>query len=313
MKTITLSYPTSLEMDDIPNALTLAIGDFDGIHLGHQQVIRRAILTARQMGIVSAVMTFDPHPRTVLGRSEYKHLLTPLSEKLEQFERLGADYAFVVRFSPAFASLLPEQFVNDLLIPMNTKAVMVGFDFRFGHQGVGDADSLCKLGEGRFAVEVVRPYHLDGIKVSSTAIRDMLAAGEVDKALKWLGRPYMLRGTVVSGDKRGRTIGFPTANIQLDEPFLCPQNGVYAVRVLVTGVWIDGVMNIGTKPTFSNETKQTLEAHLFDFDQNIYGDQLTIQFISFIRKERKFDSIPQLIEQISRDSEHARKQLSIHT
>ena len=311
MKTIKLSYPANFEIDIIPNALTLAIGDFDGIHLGHQEVIRRAILTARQMGIMSAVMTFDPHPRTVLGRSEYEQLLTPLSDKLAQFERLGADYAFVVEFSPAFATLLPEQFVNELLVPMNTKAVLVGFDFRFGHKGVGNADSLCEMGKGRFAVEVVRPYHFDGIKVSSTAIRDMLAAGEVDKAREWLGRPYLVRGTVVSGDQRGRTIGFPTANIQLDEPYLCPQNGVYAIRALVSGVWVNGVMNIGTKPTFSNETKQTLEAHLFDFDRDIYGDQLTIQFISYIRNERKFESIQQLIEQISRDAEFARQQLTI--
>ncbi|MDF2724363.1 MAG: riboflavin biosynthesis protein RibC, partial [Paenibacillus sp.] len=188
--------------------------------------------------------------------------------------------------------------------------VVVGFDFRFGHLGAGDPESLRQMAAGRFDVEVVQPFHMTGEKVSSTLIRDCLEQGDLLRVKQLLGRHFALTGTVVHGAARGRQIGFPTANIELDGPYVVPCNGVYAVRLQWAGQSYNGVMNIGTKPTFEGDsTRRTLEAHLFDFSQSIYGEYVTVELISYIRPERKFNSIDELIAQIGRDVNTAKKQL----
>jgi riboflavin kinase/FMN adenylyltransferase len=288
----------------------LAIGDFDGVHLGHGEVIRRAVVTARKLQLPCAVMTFDPHPREVLGSAKYALSLTPLERKLERFAELGVDIAYVVSFDETLMRVSPEQFINRMLLPLGVNTVIVGFDFTFGHRGAGTPDLLAQLSNGSFAVEVVRPFLIDGCKVSSTAVRDALERGDVTEAAKLLGRPYTIRGEVVHGDARGRTIGFPTANVQPDGPYVLPANGVYAVRAAVDGAVYNGVMNVGVKPTFAGgAAKPTLEVHLFDFDRDIYGRTVDISLIRHLRSERKFASVQELVEQIGRDAAEAKAHL----
>ncbi|PYI50416.1 bifunctional riboflavin kinase/FAD synthetase [Paenibacillus flagellatus] len=311
MKSISIHYPLELPVPGAPDGgQVIAIGDFDGLHLGHREVVRRAVESAAKLGLPAAIMTFHPHPREVLGQDVYVRHITPLREKLALFAELGVDVTYVVRFDPPFSRISPAQFVDEVLMPLRVNTVVVGFDFTFGYRGEGNPDVLCELASGRFAVEVVRPFHLDGVKVSSTLIRDHLERGGAEKVAELLGRPYRVSGRVVHGKARGRLIGFPTANIELDEPYVVPANGVYAVRLYRDGRGHAGVMNIGTKPTFENDpSNRTLEAHLFDFSDSIYGETVQVELISYIRPERKFESVDELIAQIGRDAETARRLL----
>ncbi|WP_246313955.1 bifunctional riboflavin kinase/FAD synthetase [Paenibacillus foliorum] len=285
----------------------LAIGDFDGVHLGHQEVIKRAIHTAEGLRIPASIMTFHPHPRQVLGQCKYVQLLTPVEQKKRLMEALGVDNMYIVSFNNELMKVSPSEFVENMLVPMKVNTVIVGFDFTFGHLGAGTPDTLCELAQGRFAVEVIRPFHQNGSKVSSTWVREHLLSGNLEQANALLGRPYSLNGIVVHGDGRGKTIGFPTANIDLLDPFLIPTLGVYAARVTVDGQTYNSVMNVGNKPTFeSNLEKPTLEAHLFDFSESIYGKEVTVDFISYLRPERKFSGVTELIAQIQRDADQAK-------
>ena len=308
MQSITVHYPASFPIDGMPESgQVLAIGEFDGLHLGHREVIRRAVETARKRRLPAAIMTFHPHPREVLGHEQYMTHITPLQEKLDLFEQAGVDVAYIVTFDSAFSQVSPSQFVNDMLVRLQVDTVVVGFDFRFGHKGGGDANALRELADGRFAVEVVSPCHMDGVKVSSTLIRNCLEQGDVSRVQQLLGRYYSLTGKVVHGAKRGRLIGYPTANIEPDGPFIVPANGVYAIRLYWMGQPYSGVMNIGTKPTFEGDsTRRTLEAHLFDFSQTIYGESVKVELVAFIREERKFPSVDDLIAQIRRDADEAK-------
>jgi len=288
----------------------LAIGDFDGVHSGHQEVIRRAVHRSEKLRVRSSVMTFHPHPREVLGLSQYGQVLTPLEDRLEQFAKLGVDNAYIVRFDHAFSALSSDSFVESILMALSVQTVVVGFDFTFGHKGAGTADTLCLQSKGRFAVEVVRPYHLEGEKVSSTRIRDCLLTGQPEIATLLLGRPYSIKGTVVTGEGRGRTIGVPTANIEVEHQYVIPARGVYAVRATVGEEILCGVMNIGVKPTFAeNGLRPAMEAHLFDFNRSIYGELVKVEFIGFIRSERKFGSVDELIAQIREDMNRAKEML----
>ncbi|WP_258525522.1 bifunctional riboflavin kinase/FAD synthetase [Paenibacillus sp. YN15] len=289
----------------------MAIGDFDGVHAGHHKVLRAAVEEAERKALTPAVMTFHPHPREVLGHPQYRDSLTPIQDKLQLFEALGLQRVYLVGFDETFAQLPPEQFVEDILVAGKLAAVVVGFDFTFGHKGAGTPQRLMELARGRFGVEVVSPYHLNGEKVSSTLIRECLANGQVEKAARLLERPYSITGKVVTGEGRGSTIGMPTANVETAAGYVIPGRGVYAVQFLHDGQWHRGVMNIGWKPTFAKaEGAMTLETHLFDFNQNIYGAEVTIRFIGFIRHERKFGSAEELVAQITRDMILAKEMLS---
>ncbi|MFH5183216.1 riboflavin biosynthesis protein RibF [Paenibacillus sp. TAB 01] len=267
MQSIKLSYPISAsDSQAVKQPQVLAIGDFDGVHLGHQEVIKRALEDGKRLGIPTSIMTFHPHPREVLGQQKYTTLLTPVSQKQRQLEQLGVDYLYIVSFDADLMKVTPEQFVEHMLIPMQVNTVIVGFDFTFGYLGAGTPDTLCELAHGRFAVEIIRPFQRNGSKVSSTLVREHLLAGQVEEANALLGRPYAVRGTIVTGDGRGRTIGFPTANVELHEPFVTPALGVYAVRAVLDGTAYNGVMNLGKKPTFvDNLEKPTLEVRFVRF------------------------------------------------
>ncbi|MCZ8520007.1 MULTISPECIES: bifunctional riboflavin kinase/FAD synthetase [Paenibacillus] len=311
MRTIQLTFPLPQPGRAGWPCGVLAIGDFDGVHRGHQEVISRAVERGKELGLPAAIMTFHPHPRQVLGMDKYTRLLTPLSAKEERLRELGVDTLYIVDFSKSFMCVTPEQFVEEMLVPLGVNTVFVGFDFTFGHRGAGTPDTLCELAAGRFAVEVVRPYHIDGHKVSSTLVREALLAGRIRQATHLLGRPYHVRGKVVHGDGRGHSIGFPTANVEVTAPYVVPVNGVYAVQVEVRGHKRAGVMNLGVKPTFGSHVEEPVfEAHLFDFDDSLYGEEVRVDFIEYIRAERKFESVPELIEQIGRDAREARSLLS---
>lgn len=308
MERISLTYPLPKEAS-LGSPQVLAIGHFDGVHLGHQKVISTAVAKARAAGLKSAVMTFAPHPREVLGQGgQNTTCLTPLEDKLERMAELGVDTAYIFKFDLAFAAISPVQFVEEVLRPLQVTAAVVGFDFSFGHLGEGTPQMLCQLGEPFMEVDIVEPYQIHNAKVSSTRIREVIAAGEPESAALLLGHPYRIVGTVEHGDGRGRTIGFPTANVSLSSNYAPPRLGVYSVLLHVKGGVHGGVMNVGVKPTFETGlTQPTFEVHIFDFNQDIYGEQVQVELLHFIRAERKFASVEQLIEQIGADSQQARQ------
>lgn len=310
LEIIPLSFPLNgLSTLSLDNPLSIAIGHFDGVHRGHQNVIRRAVKEAKDSDMLSAVLTFDPHPKEVLGQGEqYYRCLTPLDVKTALFAELGVDLVFIMRFDADFAAVSPERFVEEVIRVLRAKQVVVGFDFNFGHRGLGNTEDLKRLGQPDIAVHVIEPLFENGIKVSSTYIRESLEQGDLDMAERLLGRPYEVTGLIVHGDKRGRTIGFPTANLQLEQPYVSPRLGVYAITAWLGDQAYPGVLNHGLKPTFNKQDVQpVMEAHLFDFDNEIYGEQLRIQFRSFIRPERKFNSVDELVQQITADSLQARE------
>ena len=228
---------------------------------------------------------------------------------MQRFAALDIDYAYTVHFDKTFARVTSEQFVEEVLMKINIHTVVVGFDFTFGYLGAGTVETLRTLAKGRFQVEMIKPYHLNGEKVSSTLIREQLHFGMVEAASEYLGRAYSLYGNVVHGEARGRTIGFPTANIEVTEPFVIPANGVYFVKVYLDDANYFGVMNIGNKPTFHTNHAVTIEAHLFDFNQDIYGRDVRVELLGYIRAEQRFNSIQELIAQIQADVQWAKNKI----
>ena len=309
MRTVTLTYPISPESAaEWAQPQVAALGQFDGLHRGHASVIKSAVALAHQKGVVAAVITFHPHPKDVMGRGDYEGYLTPPLDKQKLLAEMGVDILYIIAFNEQLSRVSPQNFVSGMLLPLQLVTAVIGFDFRFGYLGEGDAAMLSELGQGVMDVETVPPFLLNGQKVSSSGIRRSLLSGELDLANYWFGRYYHLRGTVVHGEKRGRTIGFPTANLQLEDRFVIPAKGVYAVRAFHNNQVIPGVMNVGVKPTFhEGETKPSFEVHLFDFNGDLYDMQLTVELVSYIRPERKFESIQALIQQISSDAETAKK------
>lgn len=302
MKVIRLQYPISVEQQYHP--CVMAIGYFDGVHLGHRRVIQRAIDEANRISVLSAVMTFDPHPREVLGKTGYNRYLTPLEHKLALIEQMGIDIVYVVHFDIPFSSVYPQDFIEEMLIPLNARHIVVGFDYTFGYRGSGTAHTLQTLAGDRYGVDVVAPVNRYGEKISSTTIRDYLHQGEVEQAALFLGRPYSILGQVVHGEGRGRQIGFPTANLDLTQPYFVPKNGVYGVRVLHNRKEYYGLMNIGIKPTFETERKQkSLEVFIFDLHEDLYDQTLEVSFLQFIREEQKFSGVDALKNQIAQDIE----------
>ncbi|CAM3637037.1 MULTISPECIES: bifunctional riboflavin kinase/FAD synthetase [Paenibacillus] len=311
MRIVSLSYPINPETvleAGVPKVA--AIGQFDGLHLGHESVISTAVGIAREQGLPAALITFYPHPKDVIGKGNYEGYLTPQADKEKLLQEMGIDILYVVEFNKAFSEVSPEAFVSDMLLPLSLQTAVVGFDFRFGHKGAGDAVKLQALSEGAMSVVTVPPFLVDGEKVGSSSIRIALQTGQLTDANRWLGRNYSIRGTVIHGEKRGRQIGFPTANLELTDPYVIPALGVYAVRARSEqeGSWIAGVMNVGVKPTFHEGiTKPIFEVHLFDYSGDLYGQVMTVEMVQYIRKEHKFESVQELVEWIHRDAVEARK------
>lgn len=317
MKVISIRYPSdqtveSFDFSSIAAEQVLAIGDFDGVHLGHREVIGQAVQLAESLGVLSAIMTFDPHPREVLGQQKYEFLLTPFVHRKQLLAELNVDILYIVEFNVQFASLTAAQFIEEVLNRMKLRAVVIGFDFTFGHRGLGNAEYLKAYANQSFAVHITEPHLFDGQKVSSTRIRKHLADGSVTDIPPLLGRPYDLIGKVDYGDGRGRQLGFPTANLTLDGSYILPTLGVYAVHADVNGERHIGVVNIGVRPTFRVDPPTTnIEVHLLDFDGDLYGSTMKIELLHFLRAEKKFASVEQLVAQIREDISTTRRLLRL--
>ena len=288
--------------------VVIALGNFDGVHLGHQEVLRRAVEEGRRGGMRVVAATFHPHPRAVLGAGDPPKLLTPVKLRSEMLLAHGVDEVWVIPFDLALSRKTPEQFIKDVLIGEGGAGlVVVGKNFRFGYKAAGHFSDLLRLMReaGGTAVGVqVRGGGMEG-GISSTRIRALISAGEVTEAAGLLGRPYALRGEVVAGDKRGRSIGFPTANVLPDAAAVIPARGVYAGFVRFDEKQYAACTNVGVAPTFGR-TESRVEAHLLDFDGDLYGRVVDVSFVTRIREERRFSGVDELTEQIQRDVEEAR-------
>lgn len=307
MELIKLNHPHSYKIEDF-SPQVMALGYFDGVHLGHQEVIKTAMKIASDHGIKSAVMTFDPHPSVVLGkRLQHVEYITPIEEKIRVIENMGVDRLFIVHFTPEFANLLPQEFIDDYMIKLNVKHVVAGFDYTYGKMGKGTMETMQFHSRGKFEYSVVPKLSVADEKISSTLIRSSLREGKMDIIPMLLGRFYATTGVVIHGDKRGRTIGFPTANVDVWEDFILPPTGVYAVKIQVSGSWYQGVCNVGYKPTFNNEkpAKPSVEVHIFDFNKDVYGEVAVVEWHLKIREEQKFSGIDQLVAQIDKDKQKA--------
>ena len=290
----------------------VTIGTFDGIHIGHQKILKDLIKTAKKEGKKSVLLTFFPHPRMVLQKENKILLLNTIKEKSSLLEKMGLDYLIIHPFSREFSRLTALDFVRDVLVnKLNTSRLIIGYDHHFGKNREGNIHQLKEYSLlYDFKVEEIPAQDIDDVSVSSTKIRTALKDGNLKTANNYLGYHYMLNGTVVSGKKLGGTIGFPTANLEIKEPYkLVPKTGVYIIKTHINTVLYTGIMNIGFNPTVLGK-HQTIEAHLFDFNEDLYGKEIMIEFIYFLREEHKFESVKELVVQLNIDKENAISYLS---
>jgi riboflavin kinase / FMN adenylyltransferase len=285
----------------------VTVGNFDGLHLGHQKILQSVREHARNAGQRAVVVTFDPHPVRVLRPDRAPRMIETLAQRLAGFERIGMDAALVLRFDRALSLVSAEDFIGKILAGgLRAGAILVGANFRFGHRGAGDVRLLSECGKrDRFEVEIVAAVEVGGRIVSSTAIREEVESGDVDGAIPLLGREFSLTGEICAGAGRGRTVLFPTLNMAPEQELL-PKLGVYATECAVGGKLYASVTNVGTRPTF-NGTGITVESHLFDFSGSVASGRMDVRFHERIRDERKFSGVEELRAQIARDIETARK------
>ncbi|MGM5468976.1 bifunctional riboflavin kinase/FAD synthetase [Flavobacteriaceae bacterium LMO-SS05] len=295
------SYPKT------PSAIT--IGTFDGVHLGHQKIIKRLQSIAKDKGLQSVILTFFPHPRMVLQNAVDVKLLNTIEERQEILSDLGLDHLVVKKFTKEFSRLSAEHYVREVLVnKLNAKYIIIGYDHRFGKNRKANIKDLIAFGKQfDFNVEEISVQDVEDVAVSSTKIRRALNDGDIKTANAFLGYDYFLTGTVIKGKQIGKQIGFPTANIDIKEHYkLIPKNGVYVVKSLIENTLFYGMMNIGTNPTVDG-TKQSIEVHFFDFDQDLYDKRLKIELLERLRDERKFESLESLQSQLNNDREDALK------
>ena len=291
----------------------ITIGTFDGVHLGHQKIIKRVVETAHKNGLLATVFTFFPHPRMIIQHDQQLKLIHTLTEKKQFLQSLGVDLLIVQPFNEAFANLSAEAFVSELLVKhLRAQKVIIGYDHHFGKNRTANIDNMRLFGEQYgFSVEEIPVQEVDEVSVSSTKIRQALNEGKVEVAEHYLGVPYSFMGKVIHGLKLGRTIGFPTANLQVEASYkLIPKDGVYVVYSLIEGRKVYGMMSIGKNPTIQGKGA-SIEVYFFDFNQDLYGQDLTIYFVKYLREERKFSSVSLLKKQIQDDETAARKAIAL--
>ncbi len=307
------------EIPDAPDGRIVAIGNFDGVHLGHRRILSATVERAREAGLEPAVLTFDPHP-TLLLRPDLPHdMLTTFEDKADRFAAVGMGLTVCLTFDEAFSAQSPETFVKQVLMRLNVKEVFVGANYKFGMGRAGDADALTDLGKRYgFAVHPQTFYSVDGKRVSSSRIRKALRAGDVAAANALLGHPYCLKGQVVPGARRGRVMGFPTANLNIPEE-LVPENGIYAAWVAVQDAdnkeprdvaLHPAAVYVGTRPTF-DEVERLIEVHLLEADLDLYGHRIRLEFVDRVRPEMTFDSADELTGQIKADVARTREILEL--
>ncbi|WP_281197931.1 bifunctional riboflavin kinase/FAD synthetase [Staphylococcus schleiferi] len=313
MEVIEITHPIQPNQY-IQEDIALALGFFDGLHRGHQALLEQLEATAKEKGLKKAVMTFDPHPSVVLNPKQKRTTyLTPLDDKVALLGEYDIDYCLVVNFSSRFAEVSPDEFVQSYLVKNHARAIIAGFDFTFGKYGKGNMAMMQEY-QSQFECITVGKKELNDEKISTTAIRNALKSGDLARANEQLGYRYRIKGTVVQGEKRGRTIGFPTANIEPSDDYVLPTKGVYAVSLVIGSKEkvYRGVCNIGVKPTFHEDLPQVvIEVNIFDFEENIYGERVTIYWHHFIRPELKFDGIDPLVAQMNQDKERAKYLLAV--
>lgn len=306
-------------LDDIMNieASAVALGNFDGVHLGHQELIKRTVERAKADGLKGAVFTFSNHPKNLLPREKKVKSILCKDEKAQIIESLGVDYLFNIPFTKNIMTMPPEDFVQKLLLDkFNMKAAFCGFNYHFGYKAQGNPDVLREIGskEG-FDVTEMPAYKIKGDIVSSSLIRTLVASGQVEKCNIYMGRHYAIGGEVVVGNRLGRKLGFPTSNLVIDQDMVTPPNGVYITYCTYNGVRYPSVTNVGIKPTIGHYTKN-VETHIFNFDKELYGKQIRVEFLKKTRDEVKFDNVRDLSEQIVRDCREAKafheKNIDIH-
>jgi len=285
----------------------LALGNFDGLHRGHRKILERLRRVAGERGATSVVMTFDPHPPRVVRPDKAPPLIMTTAQKLEALEEAGVQGAAIVRFTHELSQWDPETFVRSVLVEwLHVSEVWVGANFLFGHDRSGNFSMLRSLGARYgFKAEKIDPVRYKDFVVSSTRVRRLVHEARVDEASALLGHPYFIDGMVVGGDQRGRTIGFPTANLCSDNE-LVPPHGVYATTAIIDGIVRPSITNIGTRPTVDTSGKTTIETHIFDFDRDLYGTRMRLAFVQRLRDERAFESIDALKSQIASDCARAR-------
>jgi riboflavin kinase/FMN adenylyltransferase len=293
-------YLSSSEFPGVASAV--AIGAFDGFHLGHQRVIATLISSAEQASLSTTIYTFRQNPK--LSSRSIQGVLTTNSERVDYAGKVGIENIVLEDFSTHFQGMPPEAFIRDIVLGrLNAKVVIVGRDFRYGRARAGDIELMSRiLGDSGCKLIVIDPVIIDGEVCSSSLIRSLVTEGSVERAARFLGRPYSIEGVIVTGNRIGGRLGFPTANIEVPDPVkLLPGNGVYAVRALVDGIAANGVCNIGVRPTMTTASRRTVEVHLLDFDRQVYGHLASIEFVARLRPEIHFASSAALVKQIAQD------------
>ena len=304
-------YTKLEEITDMPDT-SVALGNFDGVHLGHQAIIKEAVSTARKktsQGIPekAAVFTFSTHPKNLIPGAKHVENIIYSDEKRDLIESLGVDYYIDIEFNEDIMTMEPADYVRDLLLEkFHAKDVFCGFNYRFGYKAAGNTETLRRLGEEYgFRLHEMPPVMVDGEVVSSTLIRELIRSGDIDECDRFLGRNYTIGGEVVVGNKLGKSIGFPTSNIMIDETMVTPPNGVYITYLVYNGVRYPSITNVGVKPTVG-AFRKNIETHVFNFDKELYGKFIKIEFIRMTRPEAKFASIEDLKAQIAKDCHDAR-------
>lgn len=290
----------------------VTMGTFDGLHIGHQHILDVLKEKASRHKCRTFVVTFEPHPRLVLAKGNGIKILTPIEEKIKVFENSGVENLLIINFTQEFSQQTSVEFIENLIIgKIGAKEIVIGYDHKFGKDRGGDESTFRKIAQRyNFDLTVVPAKTINGEIVSSTKIRHALNEGDLEKVFTYLNRNYFFYGKVVKGAGRGKTLGFPTANVKLNnENKLIPKTGVYAVKCLIAGGTVFGVMNIGVRPTFENLDEPVIEVNLFNFDKEIYGENIEIEFLKRIRDEKKFNSKEELIKQIEKDKNEAVKEI----
>jgi riboflavin kinase/FMN adenylyltransferase len=302
-----ITFNSLEEIRDV-EACAVALGNFDGVHIGHQELILNAVKTAQKHGIKSAVFTFSNHPKGLMPASKEVKNIIYSEEKALLIENLGVNYLFNIEFTNEIKTMEPVDFVEKLIVnKFNAKETFCGFNYRFGYKAAGSVELLKECGKRfGFSANVIEPVIIDGEVVSSTLIRGLIKSGEVDECYKYLGRNYDIGGEVVVGNRLGKSLGFPTSNIMIDETMVTPPNGVYITYCIYNGIKYPSVTNVGVKPTVG-VYKKNMETHIFNFDKELYGKHIKIEFLKMTRDEVKFANVEELSAQIARDCDIAKK------
>lgn len=307
MKVIRLTYPHELEATTLPNTVA-AIGFFDGLHNGHRAVIEKAVQIANETNRESAVISFTPHPLAVLSEVETDiEYVTTLQEKIALLEQMNVDRFYMITFNKQLSELPPDTFLDHFIHGLHITHLVFGFDFTFGHKGAGNRTNIRQFSSEPLEVTVISAVTYDDEKISTTRIRKLINEGKVEQIKPLLGRYYDTTGTVIQGDSRGHTLGFPTANLAVAPDKLLPKKGVYAVKVYWNDNVYYGMTNIGVKPTFAKRANElSVEVHILDFAETIYGEQLTVEWIQHIRSEKKFNGVHEIVAQLKKDEANVR-------